>query len=249
MSLHKFLDKDSELKQNYYDIFKTYEQEGIIQEVLNEEDKVLPYAPYYLPHRPIIKQNKLSTKIRPVFDASCKSFNGYSLNDLLEVGPILHPLIIGILLRWRRWPVSLSADVKQAFLQIVLNIQCRDFCRFLLMENDIIRIMRFTRLPFGVSCAPFLLNAVIKYHLNSYESSFTIKELLKNVYVDDLLSGADSIEEATTLYNEANLILKAAGLPLTKWTSNNNLLNSLMNMENGEKTSYILGVKFDLNTD
>ena len=157
-----------------------------------------------------------NTKIHPVFDASCRSYNNLSLNDLLNIGPKLQPLIVGILVRFRRWPIGLTADIKQAFLQIALNPSHKDFCRFLLWINGKIRIMRFNRLPFGISCAPFLLNAVIKFHLESYPTSEVIQELHSNIYVDDWLSGADSLQEAASLYSNANEILNMAGLPLTK---------------------------------
>jgi hypothetical protein len=66
---------------------------------------------FYMPHRPVVKLSSHTTKVRPVFDASAKSYNGQSLNDFLETGPSLNSSIVDILLRFQRWPVSLSADV------------------------------------------------------------------------------------------------------------------------------------------
>ena len=122
-----------------------------------------------MPHFPVIKEEKVSTKIRPVFDGSCKSFNGKSLNDALETGPALHGNIFAILIRFRRWQIALCSDVKSAFHALKLNAQDQDFCRFLLRNPDgSLRHMHFHVLPFGLNCSPFLLNAVIKSHLEKY---------------------------------------------------------------------------------
>ena len=47
-----------------------------------------PGQSHYLPHRPVIREDKETTKIRPIFDASCK-VNVPSLNDYLYSGPNL----------------------------------------------------------------------------------------------------------------------------------------------------------------
>ena len=69
-------------------------------------------------------------------------------------------------------------------------------------SNPEIVPLRFTRVVFGVSSSPFLLNATIKYHIEKYCSSHSevVKALLQLIYVDDVVSGADSEEEAYTLY-------------------------------------------------
>ena len=72
---YKMLDKNINLKDQYHKVFLNYEREGMIEDVPKDADEDLPYQPYYLPHRPVIKLSKISSKIRP-FYGSCKSFNG-----------------------------------------------------------------------------------------------------------------------------------------------------------------------------
>ncbi|CAF4832955.1 unnamed protein product [Pieris macdunnoughi] len=43
----------------------------------------------YLPHHAVIRNDKETTKIRVVFNASCKGCNGASINDELLTGPVL----------------------------------------------------------------------------------------------------------------------------------------------------------------
>ncbi|XP_037775533.1 uncharacterized protein LOC119572496 [Penaeus monodon] len=214
--LERKLDKDPQLKEQYFDVFTGYEDEGIIEEVPSNE--IVSSQPiYYMPHRPVVKESSTSTKIKPVFDASAASYNGVSLNDCLESGPSLNPDLVKVLIRFRRWKVALTADITKAFLQICVQQKDRDVHRFLFKCKDSIRIMRFVRVPFGNICSHFLLNATIKYHLQSFPNTEVIEELKENLYVDDWLSGADSAEEVSDKFKEAQRILALAGFPLSKW--------------------------------
>ena len=56
---------------------------------------------FFLPHRPVIRQNAESTKLRIVYDASAKSESGYSLNDYLEKGQSLQNKLWDILIKTR----------------------------------------------------------------------------------------------------------------------------------------------------
>lgn len=67
------------------------------------------------------------------------------------------------------------------------------FTVFLWQCGNIVRVMRVVRVPFGNTSSPFILNATLKHHLNYYLNSVTVKELQENLYVDDWLSGADTV--------------------------------------------------------
>ena len=76
---------------------------------------------FFLPHRPVIRQNPDSTKLRVVYDASIKSGSGCSLNDCLEKRPSLRNKLCDILFRTRFRPVILRADIEKSFLQICIK--------------------------------------------------------------------------------------------------------------------------------
>ncbi|XP_071544498.1 uncharacterized protein [Panulirus ornatus] len=216
------------LIEEYDAVFEGYKREGIIEEV-PEGEMNSPYPTFYLPHHPVVREVSTTSKVRPVFDASAVSYNGVSLNHCLEVGPPLNPQLVEVLMRFRRWKVALTGDITKAFLQINVRKEDRDVYRFLWNYNGDIRIMRFTRVPFGNKSSPFLLNATVKHHLKSFPDSEVIAELKDNLYVDDWLSGADSTEEAFAKFDEARSVLSKASMTLSKWSSNCNALKDRFN--------------------
>ena len=181
-NLLKQLAKDDALLKSYDTIFKEYLQEGIIEKASN-----IPNEGYvhYLPHQPVICNNRETNKIRIVFDASAKFKNYKSLNDVLDPGPCLLPLLFNILLRFRIGKIGLSADIKQAFLQIEVSPEHRDLLRF--MFDDVFKShpelisLHFTRVIFGLTCSPFLLNGTIKSHLLKYTQLTDIKKFCRKV--------------------------------------------------------------------
>ena len=86
--------------------------------------------------------------------------------------------------------------------------------------------LRFTRVMFGVSCSPFLLNATLQHHLSKYAASHpeTVKKLTISLYVDDVVTGAKDTEEAYQLYLESKSVLKEGGFNLRKFMTNDDLL-------------------------
>lgn len=73
-----------------------------------------------------------------------------------------------------------------------------------------VEIKRFTRLVFGVSSSPFLLNATLKYHQNKYAVSDPefMKKILKALYVDDLSTGGQAVNETYKLFLKTKLYVK-----------------------------------------
>ncbi|MEE4247202.1 MAG: hypothetical protein V2I33_17455, partial [Kangiellaceae bacterium] len=139
--------------------------------------------------------------------------------------------------------------ITKAFLQLSLAEQDRDVHRFLWKQGNCIRVMRFLRVTFGVNCSPFLLNATICHHLDGYAGDDrAVQELRSNLYVDDLLTGADTQEEAEELFVHARRIMAEAGMSLSKWTTSDSQLAQFMHEQGadviGAPQSKVLGVKW-----
>ena len=217
LTLHKRM--DPKLCKNYYEVLFDYLDRNITEIIPNSEIRA-PGPKYYMPHHPVVKEQAISTKIRPVFDCSAKCPDGKSLNDHLHTGPSLNPDLVEILLRFRRWPVALSGDIKQAFLNIYMNPCDRDVHRFLMLIEGKIVHCRFIKLPFGNTSSPFILNATIRHHLRYFSGLEATTDLIKNTYVDNFISGDDDESSALQRFDEVCNILSSAGFVLDKWSSN-----------------------------
>ena len=242
------LSKDAELDSAYHNVICEMQREGIISEV--PLDHVSPSnRVFYMPHRPVVKVGSLTTKVRPVFDASAKGFNNVSLNDCLQTGPNMIPDLPGVLLRFRRWKVALTADVTKAFLQIEVRHEDQDVHRFLWNDCGVIRHMRFNRVPFGNKSSPFLLNATVSHHLSQCRPSRAVEELSENLYVDDFLSGDDDDQGCCDLLQESAAIMDQGGFPLNKFGSNSGQVDDVLCREFQDKLvvegpQKVLGLKW-----
>ena len=96
------------------------EDKGIIERV-DQSEKAQPCLQiHYLPHHCVVREDKSTTKLRIVYNASARE-NGPTLNDCLHTGPPLTSDILGILIRFRLQPIALVADTEKVFLIIAVK--------------------------------------------------------------------------------------------------------------------------------
>ena len=214
-SLISRLKLEPEVFKAYDDIINDQLQNGIIEAIF-ENSQCEVCKVHYLPHHPVIRNDKSTSQLCVVFDAS-SSVNGVSLNSVLNAGPSLLPLLMSMLVRFRFHRMVLVSDIKQAFSQISVNEEDRNCLRFLWInsvdeEHPEIVIRRFRRILFGVNTSPFILGRTIHHHVSGYrdlDPDF-IKSLLESIYVDDPTTGADDAEENFVLYKKAKEIMLSA---------------------------------------
>ena len=88
--------KDPKIGKAYTDNIHQYLEKGYIRQVDPTEEG--PSNKWYLPHFPIVRPDRTTTKTRIVFDASAKF--GVSLNDAVHLGPKLQRELADVLLRF-----------------------------------------------------------------------------------------------------------------------------------------------------
>ena len=198
--------------------------------------------------------------MRAVFDASAKSSTGVSLNDTLLVGPTVHASLVDVLLRFRQHRVALIADVSRMYRAVALPESDRDMHRFVwrTSPNDCLKDYRMTRVTFGVSSSAFVANMCIKQNATDHATQYPLAAaaVLNSFYVDDGLTGADSIE----LHNQLQVLFATGGFLLRKWNSSESAVLEQIDPElrdiqhthtiiDSETYTKTLGVEWNYNSD
>jgi hypothetical protein len=193
---------------------------------------------YYLPHHAVIKDSSSTTKLRVVFDATAKPLNGKSLNDCQMIGPIIQSSLFSILLRFRQHSYVVCADVEKMYRQILIVPSQRRlqkiFWRF--SENEPIQSYELNTVTYGMRSASFLAIRCLFEIANSLDQSNPqVAQLIRcDMYVDDLLSGAESLQELTRIIKDLNSAFKQGCFHLRKWISNHPEIISSLDANDGE---------------
>ncbi|KAG5314515.1 YMD3 protein, partial [Pseudoatta argentina] len=134
---------------------------------------------FYLPHHCVFKTVEQTWKIYVVFDASCFSSSGVSLNDALLVGPTVQQDLISILMRFRFFAYVITADIIKMYRQILVHPSQMHLQRILWRDD--------------------LSANVDTYERSSVHSRFSA---LRDFYVDDMLTGANIVDELKLIRDE-----------------------------------------------
>ncbi|UYV75949.1 hypothetical protein LAZ67_13001892, partial [Cordylochernes scorpioides] len=183
-----------------------------------------PSQVYYMPHHCVLKEESTTTNLRVVFDASACSDDSPSLNKALHIGPKLQTDIFDLLLRFRTFFVALSADIEKMYRQILIHPDDSDYQRVLWRDSpsDAIQEYKLTTITYGTACAPYLAIRTLHQLADDEATNYPVaSEIVKSdFYVDDLLTGADTVEEAQVLIRQIIALLAEGGFPIRKWVSN-----------------------------
>ena len=231
--------------RDYDNIIQDQIDKGIVEVVDHPWNTAKISKLHYLPHHGVIRDDKTTTKLRIVYDASAKT-TGPSLNDCLYASPSFGQRIADILVRFRLYPVGLIADIEKAFLMVSVADEDKDVLRFLWLDDinsDLprIKVLRFSRIVFGVSSSPFLLNATIKHHIDSYKGvdQQFVEKFEQSIYVDDMTFGAGDEESAFQLYRKAKRWLAEGAFNLRTFCTNCPELQRRIDMQECQSTDHV----------
>ena len=152
----------------------------------------------------VLKEDSSTTNLRVVFDASSKTTTGASLNECLLVGSKVQEDLFDIWLRFRFFKVAMSADIAKMYRQVELCKKDKDYYRIFWRfdKQQPIDTYRMTRVTYGVASSSFHVIRSLVECANlegvSLEAQISIK---RDFYVDDILTGANSVDEAKKLHN------------------------------------------------
>ncbi|XP_054272911.1 uncharacterized protein LOC128993174 [Macrosteles quadrilineatus] len=248
--------KDKNLMSEYYDFMKDYQDLGHMN-VTTSPSK------YVISHHCVVKEDRGKTKLRVVFDASAQSSPFPSLNSQLMVGAKLQQDIRDILLRFRLHPVVFVADIVKMYRQILVDPQDRSYQHIYWRFNpaDPIKKYELCTVTYGLTSAPFLALRVMKQlALDEGENHPRAAQAIsQDMYVDDIVTGTSSLNEALKLQQETIQLLEKGHFSLSKWASNQEELLKVANSgqqadsvnfsSNEDSSVNILGLHWDPTND
>lgn len=227
-SLERKLAQNPPISEAYTNFMQNYLDSGHMEIVQRPKN----FDGYYIPHHCVVRPESTTTKLRVVFDASCRDANGVSLNDCLLVGPKLQKDIVILLSHFRLHKIVFTADIKQMYRQILVQPSHCDYQRIVWRSSpdQPVQDFRLKTVTYGVSSAPFLALRTINQLASDEAVNFPLAaEVLKSdIYVDDIVSGSPSIEVALATQQQLIELFAKGGFELRKWAANHpNLLKHL----------------------
>lgn len=219
LAMERRMARDPVLRQKYLDFMREYADLGHMS-VSNLDWRSVEH--YFLPHHAVLKPS--TGKLRTVFDGSARTSSGVSLNDCLHSGPKLLRDLCDVITCFRRHQVVFVADIKMMFRQTVIHQDDRRYQLILWRENpqEPMIVYELNTNTYGLRSSPFvairsLWELADRERLKFPRASAILKT---DLYVDDVCTGAPTVEEAILLRDELVQILASAGYELRKWVSN-----------------------------
>lgn len=229
-SLERKLSKDPQMRGLYIDFMKEYISLGHMTAI---DNKIPTSAHYFIPHQCVLRPQSTSTKLRVVFDASSRSSSGVSLNEILMVGPTIQEDLFSTLLRFRLHKYAMTADISKMYHQILIDEADRKFQLILWREDPLapLQIYQLNTVTYGTSPAPFLAIRSLFHLSDKFKTTHPTgaKVIRRDFYVDDMLTGADNLNDLMLIKQEVTQILESAGFWLAKWFANHSTVYSEAN--------------------
>ncbi|XP_062557516.1 uncharacterized protein LOC134222375 [Armigeres subalbatus] len=171
-------------------------------------------------HYAVLKEASTTTKVRVVFDGSAKTSTGYSLNDALQVGPIVQDEFLTLVLRFRKYPITLVADIAKMYRQVLLHPEYTSLQRILwrFNLNAPVATNELQTVTYGLAPSSFLATRTLQQLAADDSDTYLLggPALRKGFYVDDYIGGANTLEVAIQTREELDELLGRGGFQLRK---------------------------------
>ncbi|KAL0803354.1 hypothetical protein ABMA28_017417 [Loxostege sticticalis] len=231
-------ERQEKLAQAYKTFMKEYSDLNHMTPARNDSS-----LDYYLPHHGVERVESTTTKYRVVFNASAKTSTGRSLNDLMYTGPNLQHDLQSLLLKWRQYTYAFTADIEKMYRQILVNELDQHLQKIIWRESpeQPLESYQLTTVTYGTKAAPFLAMMTLRKLAADEQAKYpnAAKIVEQSFYMDDLVHGAYSIEQAKKQIEELNNLLKSGGFNLRKWSANNEtVLENITKKENSDETVF-----------
>ncbi|UYV74955.1 hypothetical protein LAZ67_12001892 [Cordylochernes scorpioides] len=230
-------------KENENNAADCFELDAILKKIENIKQQLEQAYEYFMG---IKDADELLLQIEEVTDKYCRlevkilRFTQHFHNDVnlplsnnavnknyANLPKIELPIFDGKIENWisfRSHPIAISADITKVYRQILVHPEDTPYQRIIWTDESGqgLKEYELKTLTYRTSCAPFMAIRVLKQLAHDEQIRFpTAVAILKSeFYVDDLLTGCETVENGRKLIIELDQLLQAGGFKLKQWTSN-----------------------------
>nr|CAH7750761.1 unnamed protein product [Callosobruchus chinensis] len=176
-------------------------------------------------HHGVYREDSLSTKLCIVFDGSMPSSTGYSINNLQMVGPAIQQDLFSVLIRFRKHCFVVAADIAKMYRCVFVSEEDRSLQRILWRfdKDSQIDVYELNTVTYGTAAASYLaIRCLFQLaHENRDKYPKIAKIIETDYYVDDLLTGCDTVEDLKQMSKLIHKILNQGCFKLRKFHPNN----------------------------
>ena len=199
----------------YNEQFDDFVRRGVFRELTREEQEQYTGKAFYVTHHAVFKEGSSSTPMRLVTNSSLK-FKGLSFNDILEKGPNTLNSCYGIQLKFRCHPIAIVCDISKMYHQVETTIVERHLRRLLWRHLDTsaeFKCYGIETVNFGDRPAAAIVTIAVRRTAEIYKdvNPTAAQALIDDIYMDDIVTGADDEEKAEALKGGISEILPRGG--------------------------------------
>ena len=178
----------------------------------------------FIPWFTVWNENSVSTPCRIVFDASRCDSSGCSLNNLLAKGINNMNSLLAILIRWGVHKYAYHTDISKMYNRVRLDESHWKYQLYLWdpgLRVGVTPVWKVVKtLIYGVKPSGQLAEVALRKlaGLVKEECPLAYPVIMNDIYVDDNLSGANSIKERNMITDQLTLALSKGGFSLKGFT-------------------------------
>ena len=249
----KILNANPSDKKSVLEFESKLQASGFVDYVdnLSKEDRDSIYGSpvrYFIPWRPVYKQDSVSTPCRMAFDGSMSSGGACSLNSLLAKGSNSLNNLQAITIRWSTRLHAFHTDVQKMYNRVQLDKEHWCYQLYLFSENlnlgdnPVWKVIK--TIIYGVRPSGQLAQCGLRRTAELCREEFPLayKPIMEDTYMDDCASGTESAESSNKVMDEIQVTVAKGGFSLKGFTTSGSPPPKDLTQD-GESVS-VLGLKW-----
>ena len=235
--------------KQYNEQFDDFVARGVFRELTQQEQEQYKGKAFYVTHHAVLKEESSSTPMRLVTNSSLK-FKGLSLNDILVKGPNTLNSCYGIQLKFRCHPIAIVCDISKMYHQVETTLVERHLRRLLWRHLDTsaeFKCYGIETVNFGDRPAAAIVTIAVRRTAEIYKdvNPTAARAIIDDIYMDDIVTGADNKEKTDSLKEGISKILPKGGFKEKGFVMSGDTLDEALKLLGSGELGRVLGMGWE----